>query len=303
MTQSPETKDRKNGLVLVVDDMLTNREILAACLSDEFAVITAKDGYECLKLARKIPDLILLDINMPGLNGFEVCHQLKSNHVTAIIPVIFVTAMGEQVDEEHGLQVGAVDYITKPIQPSIVMARSRTHITLKQQTDKLRDMAIHDQLTGLYNRYYLLEIAEQKVSRANRNKEAFSLLIIDIDFFKKINDKYGHHQGDKVLQQVSARLQKKLRREDILTRYGGEEFIALLDDCKLPHAQQKAEQLRTIIENTVINAIKATVSIGVAEFRVKQENFSQLIERADAALYQAKAQGRNRVVVADSPET
>jgi PleD family two-component response regulator len=198
----------------------------------------------CLKLAgfETKPDLILLDIEMPDMDGFETCQHLKSNKNTAAIPVIFVTAKNSVEDEEKGLQLGAVDYITKLIHPGIVFARVKTHITLKQQRDQLHILAMRDQLTGLYNRQYLMEVANLKVLHAKRHTQALSLLMIDIDHFKAINDNYGHPEGDFILQEVANTIKEQYRSEDIVARLGGEEFVVLLDYCNLASAQIKAEK-------------------------------------------------------------
>lgn len=296
MTQKNNQADAKNGVVLIVDDSMTNRQILSACLMDDYEIITAKDGEESLELAKTIPDLILLDIEMPGIDGYEVCRRLKENELTCIIPVIFVTARQDGGDEELGLSLGAVDYIIKPIKPSIVVARTKTHVTLKQQADKLREMAIRDQLTNLYNRHYLLEYSERKVAKSNRHDEIFSVLMIDIDHFKSFNDKHGHLYGDKVLQKISNQLRNNIRAEDVVARLGGEEFVIVLDCCRLKDCKAKAESLRSIIEADNFDGNKVTISIGVAQFKNNKETFTDLIERADAALYLAKEKGRNCVV-------
>lgn len=291
--------DKKSGLILVVDDSMTNRQILSACLADEYQVITAKDGEECLQLAKQIPDLILLDIEMPGINGYEVCKRLKKSEETSIIPIIFVTSLQDGGDEELGLSVGAVDYITKPIKPSIVVARAKTHVTLKKQTDELREMALRDQLTNLYNRHYLHEFAERKMAKSNRHGDTFGLLVIDIDHFKSFNDKYGHLYGDEILQKLSGVLKNNVRTEDVVSRLGGEEFVIVLDLCDINTAVDKAENLRHLVEEYDFGESNVTISIGVAEFKTGKETFVELIERADVALYQAKEQGRNRVIASN----
>jgi diguanylate cyclase (GGDEF)-like protein len=296
----PKSKSSK-GVVLIADDSVTNVQILKACLVDEYEIITASNGEECLKLAAKNPDLILLDIEMPIIDGYEVCRRLKSDKQTRNIPVIFVTSKNDGGDEELGFNLGAVDYITKPIKPTVVMARTKTHVTLKQQKDKLKEMATRDQLTGLYNRHYLLENASQKVARARRHNDIFSLLMIDVDHFKQINDKFGHRFGDYVLEEVSRALRSSVRKEDIAARFGGEEFIIILDSSNLENSEVKANILRDKVAAIDFDKCQITISLGVAEFCNENESFDDVLERADQALYQAKNSGRNCVVISNNP--
>lgn len=287
-------------IVLLVDDSATNIQILAACLKDSYHLKVATSGEQCLDLAKvkPLPDLILLDIEMPGISGYEVCTELKKNDDTAVIPIIFVTARQGNEDEEKGLQLGAVDYITKPIHPAIVVARVDTHITLKLQRDELIKMALYDQLTGLYNRHYMLDISKQKIARALRHQHSFCLVMIDIDHFKSINDTHGHLTGDAILRAVAKHLNIGNRQEDIVARFGGEEFLILLDYCEIKDAELKAEAVRERIEKLNPHGINVTISLGVAQFEVlREESFNELLKRADDALYLAKEQGRNRVVL------
>jgi len=286
--------------ILIVDDSPSNIQVLAACLKDRYHIKVATRGKECLKIAysEPRPDLILLDIEMPEMDGYEVCHRLKKNEGSKSIPIIFVTGKSDAKDEEHGLVLGAVDYITKPISPVIVEARVNTHVTLKQQRDKLEAMAMHDQLTNLYNRHYLLEVANHKLARAKRHKHPLSLLMMDIDHFKDINDTHGHPVGDAVLKGVAKLLNEQNRSEDVVARFGGEEFVVLLDQCEVSTAEDKAQNLRQKIEALIPDGVLVTVSTGVAEIDSDGEDFSSLLKRADLALYQAKENGRNCVVVA-----
>ncbi|MCW8930721.1 MAG: diguanylate cyclase [Gammaproteobacteria bacterium] len=287
-------------VLLIVDDVPANIQILASCLKDKYQIKVASDGFRCLELvaSQSEPDLILLDIEMPGMNGYEVCRELKKNSLTKDIPVIFVTANDQEADEEKGLQLGAVDYITKPIRPSIVAARVNTHITLKQQRDQLLSMATHDQLTGLYNRHYLFHSAHKKIARSIRHDIPMSIAMLDIDHFKFINDQHGHPTGDVVLQSVAALLEKYSREEDCVVRFGGEEFIILFDHSARHDAQKKSEELRKLIEQLKPEGLLVTVSMGVIELNQESDSIEEMIKRADEALYLAKASGRNRVVVA-----
>jgi diguanylate cyclase (GGDEF)-like protein len=289
---------QEKPVVLIVDDEPVNIQVLAACLKNNYQIKVATSGQQSLQLIKSglEPDLILLDIDMPGMDGYEVCALLKENMTTASIPVIFVTAKSEIHEEEKGLELGAVDYITKPISPAIVAARVKTHVTLKLQRDKLQDMAMHDQLTGLYNRYFLLADASHKVSKSKRHNYDLSVLMMDIDHFKVINDTHGHSVGDYVLKEVADCLSAEKRIEDVLARFGGEEFVLLLDHCKLAEAEIKADKLRAAIEDLEPGGLRITVSIGVAQLNAEEKDFTAPLKRADDALYEAKEQGRNRVV-------
>jgi len=290
---------QEKPVVLIVDDEPVNIQVLAACLKGTYQIKVATSGKQCIELIQTglEADLILLDIDMPEMDGYEVCTILKSSIGTASIPIIFVTAKNEVHEEEKGLEIGAVDYITKPISPAIVAARVKTHVTLKLQHDKLQNMAMHDQLTGLYNRYFLLEDARHKVSKSKRHSYALSVLMMDIDHFKVINDNYGHAVGDDVLRAVADSLSSEKRQEDVLARFGGEEFVLLLDHCNIKEAEIKAERLRAAIEILQPADLKITVSVGVAELNSEETTFTEPLKRADDALYIAKEKGRNRVVI------
>ena len=287
-------------VILIVDDVPSNIKVLANCLKDHYRIKVATCGGDCLKLAvaDPIPDLILLDIEMPDIGGYEVCQKLKAQPHTEDIPVIFVTARDADRNEELGLQVGAVDYITKPVRPSVVLARVNTHITLKQQRDLLKEIALKDQLTGLYNRYYLLETAEQRLAHTTRHSDPLSVMLLDLDYFKQINDTHGHLVGDKVLQAIGGLLGELCRKDDIPARFGGEEFVLLMGHCDLTSARTKAETVRAEVEQLKPEGLDITVSIGVVQF-FTGESIEQLLDRADKALYKAKDQGRNCVVYLD----
>jgi diguanylate cyclase (GGDEF)-like protein len=301
MSEDNNNKKDDRPIVLIVDDTATNIGVLGACLRDHYRVKVATRGDQCLKIAASAPkpDIILLDIEMPEMDGYEVCRRLKARDNTKDIPVIFVTGRLGEENEEFGLQLGAVDYITKPISPSIVLARVNTHVKLKLAQDRLRMMALHDQLTSLYNRHYLIEVAEKKVSRAKRHQEALAMLLMDVDHFKDVNDEYGHPAGDEVLKELASLLLKECRTEDIAARFGGEEFVVLLEHCNKAAAEKKAEKIREQFAALKPLGIKVTTSIGVAVFDCEKDNFNSWLKRADEALYEAKAQGRNKVICAE----
>lgn len=288
----------KEPVVLIVDDVASNVEVLANILKEKYQIKIAQSGEKALELALKypLPDIILLDIEMPSMDGFEVLKELKINSITKSIPVIFVTSHDATAQEEKGLLEGAVDYITKPIRPIIVKARIKTHLTIKEQYDKLIYAASHDQLTALYNRHHLNEEGGRKFSRALRYQDRLSVIMLDIDHFKEINDTYGHLVGDTILKEVAKTLNTSKRNEDFASRFGGEEFVILLDNCALEDAHNKAEILRKNIEALLPQNVVVTASMGVAELSFAHSSFEDLLKDADKALYEAKASGRNKVI-------
>ncbi|HEX5709812.1 MAG TPA: diguanylate cyclase [Sulfuricurvum sp.] len=288
---------KEKAVVLIVDDVRINLQTLAHILKDDYTVKMAQGGREALELVAldPIPDLILLDVGMSEVSGYDVCKMLREDIDTVHIPIIFVTGKDSIEDEEYGLSLGAVDYITKPIRPLIVKARIKTHITLKQQRDLLKTMAVSDQLTGLYNRHHLTDALIRKVARANRHDCPLSVILIDIDHFKNVNDTYGHLTGDDILREVGEVIGSVARKEDIAARFGGEEFVLVLDNCRLEDAYLKAERLRQKIETLSPSRLDITASFGVAELNLQINSCTLLLDSADKALYEAKNEGRNRV--------
>ncbi|WP_444997179.1 diguanylate cyclase [Aliikangiella sp. IMCC44359] len=287
-----------NPILLIVDDQPANIQMLATILQDNYQIKVTTNGKDCLKIANNSPqpDLILLDIEMPDMNGYEVLRQLRASQVTIDIPVIFVTAKVDYDDEEMGLELGAVDYITKPIHPAIVKVRVKNQIMIKHQKDQLIQMALHDQLTKLYNRHYLMETARLKIAKSLRHKVPVSIAIMDLDHFKLINDNHGHEIGDKVLIAIGELLLGHTRKEDITARIGGEEFVIIFDHCNQIDVEVKANHLREKIEQLKPQQLNITASIGVSQLDFNGETLEQLLNRADKALYQAKKQGRNKVI-------
>ncbi|MBC7750645.1 MAG: diguanylate cyclase [Candidatus Saccharibacteria bacterium] len=293
-------------LILIVDDITTNIQLMAHALEKDYRIKFATNGQDALALANggEKPDLILLDVMMPGMDGYEVCRHLHDSPSTCDIPVIFVTARHDAWDQVKGFASGAVDYITKPFDLTVVRARVSTHVTLRRQAEFMKTIAALDGLTGIPNRRHMDKIFEIEWRRAVRNQTSLSLLMIDVDHFKKYNDYYGHGTGDKCLQKVALALQAGCCRSgDCVTRYGGEEFTAILPESDADSAHHVAEKLRLAVET--LNILHApsdtsdciTISIGSATIvpALGQER-SLLIETADKALYQAKQAGRNQVV-------
>ena len=293
--------------ILAIDDAPTNLLTLGEVLGDEFALQIATSGAEGLALAgQSAPDLILLDVMMPEMDGFETCRRLKADPLTRDIPVIFVTALNSPEDETLGLEAGAVDFISKPLHSAVVRARVRTHITLKRQADRLRSMSFIDGLTGIANRRQFDEALLREWRACLRTGTSLALTMIDIDHFKQFNDTYGHPAGDACLRAIAGILDGAMNRShDLIARYGGEEFVCLLPDINLTGAQVKAEQLRqavqslSIVHKTSSTAPVVTISLGLAHF-VPTDKLTpeQLVAAADAQLYTAKHAGRNRVCCA-----
>lgn len=289
--------------LLVVDDQPVNVQALYQVFSSDHQVLMATSGAQALSLcASKQPDLVLLDVLMPGMDGYEVCQRLKADDATRDIPVIFVTAHNDEAAETRGLDAGAVDFISKPINPRIVRARVKTHLTLKIQSDLLRHWVYTDGLTGVNNRRCLDERLATEWGRAARNGSALGVVMMDVDFFKRYNDRYGHQAGDECLRRVAAALKAGLKRPaDMVARYGGEEFVCLLPDTDLDGAMQLAAQLGQDVfalqiphaDSSVVPVV--TVSLGVCSTReCAKTTAAELLRGADAQLYAAKSGGRHQ---------
>ncbi|MFC5355883.1 diguanylate cyclase [Azospirillum himalayense] len=290
--------------ILVVDDIPSNVHVLSRILKDDHDIYFATDGAKALELAQsRLPDLVLLDIMMPGMDGYEVCSRLKADPVTRDIPVIFISAKSEVEDETYGLEVGAIDFISKPISPPIVKARVRNHLLLKRQTDLLRTLSFNDGLTGIANRRRFDEVFLREWRRCGRAQLSLSLIMLDVDQFKPYNDHYGHQAGDECLRAVAQLLAEQMMRPgDLIARYGGEEFVCLLPETDEDGAVQVAERLRqTVAERRMPHAVShvadhITISLGVATARPTLDDTPErLTQLADGLLYEAKRAGRNRV--------
>ncbi len=291
--------------ILIVDDMPANIAVLVKALTSDYEISVAVDGEDALSIAASehAPDLILLDIMMPGVDGYEVCRRLKKDAATREIPVIFITAKDAEKDETRGLELGAVDYITKPFSLPIVKARVKTHLELKRKSDLLENLASLDGLTCIANRRRFDQLLEAEWSRALRTASWISIIMLDIDFFKAFNDNYGHAAGDDCLRKVAEALEGSLRRSaDTVARYGGEEFVAILPGTEPDGASTVAETLRQAVELLAIaHAYSAvsqvvTVSAGVASaIPMADSSAGTLVACADKRLYEAKFEGRNRV--------
>jgi diguanylate cyclase (GGDEF)-like protein len=296
--------EKERPRLLVVDDQPINIQLLNEIFQKDHEIFFATSGIQAIEMAqKKLPDLILLDVVMPDMGGLEVCRLLKYDPETREIPILFVTAQDSPEDESRGLEAGAVDFITKPVNPAVVRARVHTHLTLKAQTDLLRSMVFIDGLTGVANRRRFDESLKLEWNRCRRAKIPLALFMIDIDHFKKFNDRYGHMAGDACLQKVAAILNEQVGRSyDLVARYGGEEFVCLLPGLQLANAMDKAQKMvRALFERALPHdasdtAPVVTISLGVAVVIPDGDRHAEeLVAAADAQLYKAKENGRNRV--------
>lgn len=286
----------KKQKILIIDDNNENIKVAANFIkSNEVIIWTAKQGKIGVELAKlKKPDIILLDVQMPEMDGFEVCGKLKEDSETKNIPIIFMTARNDDESIEKAFEAGAVDYIIKPIRKSEIIARVKTHLTLAQTIKNLEIAAYTDGLTKLYNHKKIFECLELEIQRERRYKNKMSIMMLDIDYFKKVNDVYGHPKGDFVLKKIAEVILTTIRDIDVAGRYGGEEFLIIFPGVVKKEALIGAERLRKNIEETIFDdEIHITVSGGLAEYG--SETTLELIEEADKNLYNAKSKGRNRI--------
>lgn len=293
--------------VLVADDSLVIRAVVRAHLEAKgYVVVEAVDGIDAVERCTATrPDVVLLDIEMPGLDGYQVLASVKAAPALRDIPVVFLTSRSGMDDVVAGLQAGAHDYLRKPFEPPELVARVAAAAQVKKLYDQLRErnaeldrMSRVDALTGLFNRRHLEEELDRQSSTARRDGTPLALLLLDIDHFKSVNDTYGHPAGDVVLQEFGRRLRGHLRAGDVAGRWGGEEFLVVLPRTDLPGALVVAERIRSTTCREPVTAaglpILVTVSGGCAAGPL--DDPADLVSGADAALYEAKAAGRNRIV-------
>jgi diguanylate cyclase (GGDEF)-like protein len=299
--------------ILIVDDHELNREVLSLLLEDDYEVSASGNGADAVEwTCGHLPDLILLDVIMEGIDGHEVLRRLKQDPATAHIPVIFITGLDSNDDEAHGLELGASDYISKPFSPAVVRARVALHLQLARQRRQLEALAHIDGVTGLPNRRRFDDHYAAEWSRAQRNGSPLSVLLLDVDCFKQYNDQYGHATGEQVLQALGRVLRACARRPaDLAARYGGEEFILVLPDTDAEAALDIAQRIRAEVEALAIPhgysicAPVITVSVGGATWSLPGgepggaldgETRAQLLEAAERHLHRARQEGRNRAV-------
>lgn len=297
----------KKPTILVVDDMTTTLLLIHDLLKDTYEVKIAKSGTKALEILESPNDidLILLDIEMPDINGYDVCKRIKNNETIKNIPIIFITGRTSQEDEEYGLNLGAIDYITKPFNKAIVKLRIKNYLNLKIKNDMLEKLSMYDGLTNIRNRRFFDETFEKTFSEIKRDKKSLAVLMIDIDFFKPYNDNYGHGQGDETLRKVAKALEKTIKRaSDFVARYGGEEFVILLKDINKDGVEAVANNLLNAIRELKIthefSKIEnyVTISIGASFYNSNSDITKlELLLKADETLYNVKNSGRNNFAI------
>jgi two-component system cell cycle response regulator len=310
--------DSRPPLILVADDEPVNLALIKRRLEwEDYRVETAEDGGQAVEAAKRVlPDLVILDVMMPVLDGLGACRLLKEDPSTRDIPVIFLSALDDTDTKVNGLALGANDYISKPFRVEELLARVAVAIRLKRERDHLQEsaeelrrraeaaseMSMTDALTGLLNRYGLQRALQRELAEARRYARPLSCLLLDVDFFKSVNDTHGHAAGDAALMQAARVLSESVRGSDVVCRYGGEEFLVLAPETDARGAHALAEKMRLSVAARLFGdgerAFPLTLSAGVAELR-PGESGNDMIARADLALYQAKQRGRDRVEAAE----
>ena len=297
--------------ILIAEDDIHIAELIKIILeAKKYETYWARDGQEALQEAIRLkPDLILLDVMMPKLNGYEVLRSIKERDDLKHIPVIFVTVRGETDSKVVGLRLGGNDYITKPFDLDELIARVETalrikgeHDTLRAQNRRLSELSMTDPLTGLYNRRYLMERFHEEIERAKRYQYPISCVIVDIDDFKLINDSFGHLKGDQMLQQLAILMKNTNRVVDILARYGGEEFLMILPQTNLGGAEAVGERYRQLVQDLQILQnepdLRVTVSLGASAYSTHKIGTKEtLLRQAEEALTEAKRLGKNRIAL------
>jgi diguanylate cyclase (GGDEF)-like protein len=290
------------SVILIVEDDPINAVVIEDLLSGLYQTKTVHSGESALKFCDvQPPDLILLDVMMDGISGLETCRTLKFNTQTQHIPIIFITSMHDQDDQNRCWEAGCVDFVAKPVNGVTLRNRIKSHLTLKLQTDLLRRMSFVDGLTGLYNRHLLEDVMEKFTSHVNRTNQPLSLMMIDVDWFKGYNDTYGHLEGDECLKRLARAIKDSLQRPtDMAIRYGGEEFLCLLPDTDHQGVENIANLLLKMVKDLAIehklSEFKVvTVSIGIHTIsNSKNTSLVSTLAKTDEALYAAKQLGRNR---------
>ncbi|WP_332852321.1 diguanylate cyclase domain-containing protein [Duganella sp. S19_KUP01_CR8] len=301
----------RHGKVLLVDDQQANLRLMHQILAGDYELFVATSGVQALELCeRGAPDLVLLDVVMPGLDGLEVCRRLKQHPDTRGIAVIFVTAGTTPEEENACWAAGGADFVTKPVNPLTLRHRVRAHLQLKQYVDTLHALAFVDGLTGIANRRHLNERLEVEWRRCLRSGMPLAVLMIDVDFFKRYNDRYGHQAGDDCLKRVAGALSSAMQRAgDLAGRYGGEEFLCLLPETDVAATRALAERVELAVRALAIEHLDSatapvvTISVGAAVVHPGPDQApATLLQRADAALYKAKQLGRGQAFVSDEQD-
>jgi two-component system cell cycle response regulator len=314
--ESPEreavAETGRNGRILIVDDRKSSYERVVETLSKEHTVEVESDPAEGLfHAAEGNYDLVIVSLGLKDFDGLRLCSQVRSLERTRNVPILAVAEADNNARLVRGLEIGVNDYLIRPIDKNEMLARVRTQIKKKRYTERLRDnvqlsieMAITDALTGLFNRRYMESHLGTLVEQASGRGKPIAVMVLDIDFFKSINDGHGHDAGDDVLREFSLRIRKSIRNIDLACRYGGEEFVLVMPETDMAVASMVAERLRRRIANEPFaiqqgaRSLDVTISIGIAALAAPTDTAAMLLKRADEALYRAKRDGRNRVVPA-----
>ncbi len=284
--------------ILIVDDEPNNLDVLNNCLHNAgFKVLAATSGKIAIKRVAYVkPDLILLDVNMPGIDGFETCRRLRKNEITKDTPIIFVTALADIETKLKAFRAGGVDYITKPFIEEEVLARVGVHIRLEKTLEKLEALSLKDTLTGALNRRSVYKVLAQQIEITKKNKECFVLCYIDIDNLKIINDNYGHAEGDVLINTVVSSLKNMVRASDYVFRMGGDEFLIVFPKVKLQDSQKLIERIRQNLNKQKVHDIVIDFSFGFSEYCYKNDMSPKaLIEIADENMYKAKMKKKNKL--------
>jgi diguanylate cyclase (GGDEF)-like protein len=288
------------AVILVVDDQPINIQVIYQILGTDYKILMATSGEQAIKVCNEsVPDIVLMDVMMPEQDGLETCRQMKATEAIADIPVIFVTGVQQQEDEDACWQAGAVDFIQKPFNANTLRHRVNAHLTLKKQSDLLRSMAFIDGLTGVYNRRYFEQSLTKQLASCKRQHAPLALLLIDIDHFKLFNDHLGHLSGDDALRRVAQALSACcFRPHDLVARYGGEEFVAILPDTDAKGGVYIAQKmLDNVCNMAIVHPATAlgvvSISIGIAVANADAGYSTDITERADKQLYLTKQHGRN----------
>jgi len=296
--------------VLLVDDRPTSHERLAPLLSQEHAVDVETDPAEALfRAADGDYDLLIVSLDLDNFDGLRLCSQARSLERTRHVPILAIADPAHNARLLRGLEIGVNDYLLRPVDSNELLARARTQIRKRRYTDHLRDnvqnsieMAITDALTGLHNRRYMESHLTTLAEQASAHGKPLALMLLDIDYFKSINDRFGHDAGDDVLREFATRVRKSIRGIDLACRYGGEEFVVVMPETDLHVASLVAERLRRSIAGEPFavskgtRRIEVTISIGLTTLEHNGESVADVLKRADNALYRAKHEGRNGVV-------
>ncbi len=288
--------------IFIVEDNKKDLQFLQAALAKEkYAVIHAPDGKTAFEMLEKNrPDIVILDLLLPGMDGFEICKILRSEERFLSIPILFFTSAVNMDNKLLGLRLGAADFLDKGCDKRELLLRIKNLLRYKKQYDEMVKLSVIDSLTHVYNRRYFQHRLMDEFERGRRYDREFCCVIIDVDHFKDVNDTYGHPVGDDVLRHVAAILRRNIRAADVLCRYGGDEFGLVLPETNFPGAFVTAERVRRIVEKTVFNKsdnpISITLSVGISSLiEGGALGMDELVTQADVALYQAKRGGRNQI--------